>query len=68
VPFTILAFFPSYQMLENPAPTLDQMIEAYEAVHETGLQQVRLGNLGVFARTEEQWFTLLEAVGQDGIG
>jgi pyruvate-formate lyase-activating enzyme len=68
VPFTILAFFPSYQMLDNPAPTLPQMIEAYEAVREIGLQQVRLGNLGVFARTEEQWVTLLEAVGQDGIG
>ncbi len=68
VPFTILAFFPSYQMLDNPAPTLAQMLEAYEAVREIGLQQVRLGNLGVFARTEEQWVTLLEAVGQEGIG
>jgi pyruvate formate lyase activating enzyme len=68
VPFTILAFFPSYQMLDNPAPTLAQMLEAYEAVCEIGMQQVRLGNLGVFARTEDQWVTLLEAVGQEGIG
>jgi pyruvate-formate lyase-activating enzyme len=68
VPFTILAFFPSYQMLEDRVPTLAQMVEAYGAVRETGLQRIRMGNLGVFARTKEQWTALLEAVGQEGIG
>ena len=68
VPFTILAFFPSYQMLDNPAPTLAQMVEAYDAVGEAGLRQIRLGNLGVFARTEEQRTALLTAVGQESIG
>jgi pyruvate-formate lyase-activating enzyme len=68
VPFTILAFFPTYQMLDNPPPTLDQIVQTYEAVRETGLQQVRLGNCGVFARTEEQWETLITVVGREGIG
>jgi pyruvate-formate lyase-activating enzyme len=68
VPFTILAFFPAYQMEDTPAPTLDQMIQAYTAVIETGLRQVRLGNCGVFARTTEQWHALLEATGEDALG
>lgn len=31
-PFTILAFFPAYQMMESQPPVLAQMIEACEAV------------------------------------
>jgi pyruvate-formate lyase-activating enzyme len=68
IPFTILAFFPAYRMLDTPSPTLVQVVETYEAVRETGLRQVRLGNCGVFARTAEQWTTLLERVGVEGIG
>jgi pyruvate-formate lyase-activating enzyme len=68
VPFTILAFFPAYRMLDTPQPTLDQMVEAYQASREAGLRQVRLGNCGVFARTAEEWESLLAAVGREGIG
>jgi pyruvate-formate lyase-activating enzyme len=68
VPFTVLAFFPAYRMLDVPRPTLAQMVEAYEAVREAGLRHVRLGNCGVFARTAEQWSTLVERVGMEGIG
>jgi len=68
VPFTILAFFPAYRMLEAPSPTLAQMVEAYEAAREAGLRQVRLGNCGVFARTAEQRAMLLERVGVEGMG
>jgi pyruvate formate lyase activating enzyme len=68
VPFTILAFFPAYQMEDTPPPSLTQMLEAYDAARETGLQQIRLGNCGVFARTPEQWQRLRAAVGQDGMG
>jgi pyruvate formate lyase activating enzyme len=68
VPFTVLAFFPAYRMRDNSSPTLAQMIETYEAVRELGLCQVRLGNCGVFARTDEQWMVLLETVSVEGIG
>ncbi len=68
LPFTILAFFPAYQMEDTPPPNLGQMIEAHEAVRNAGLSQVRLGNCGLFARTSEQWDTLLAAVGRNGIG
>ena len=68
VPFTILAFFPAYQLEDTPAPALDQMLRAHTAVIEIGLRQVRLGNCGVFARTSEQWHALLEATGKDALG
>jgi pyruvate-formate lyase-activating enzyme len=68
IPFTILAFFPAYQMLDTPSPSMPQMIQAYNAVRAAGLRQVRLGNCGTFARTAEQWETLLGAVGRDGLG
>lgn len=68
IPFTLLAFFPAFQMQDTPRPTLGQMLQAYEAVKETGLQNARLGNCGVFARSEADWDNLLAAVGQEGIG
>jgi pyruvate formate lyase activating enzyme len=68
IPFSILAFFPAYQMSNTPSPTLDQMVRACEAVCETGLRQVQLGNCGIFARTSEEWATLLERVGVERIG
>jgi pyruvate-formate lyase-activating enzyme len=68
VPFTILAFFPTYQMQDTPPPTLDQMIEACESVCAVGLRQVRLGNCGVFARSSEQWELLVQRVGVERIG
>ena len=67
-PFTILAFFPAYQMGDTPPPTLKQMIEACEVSCEAGLRQIRLGNCGVFARTAEQWERLVNRVGMERIG
>lgn len=55
IPYTILAFFPEYQLTHVPPPNLNQMIEAYTRVKETGLKNVRLGNVGVFARTAEEY-------------
>lgn len=55
IPFTILAFFPEYQMKDVPSPTLNQMLSAYEVAKSTGLKQIRLANLGVFVKTEEDY-------------
>ena len=52
IPFTILAFFPEYKMKEFRRPMVKEMVDAYQKVKATGLQNIRLGNLGVFARTE----------------
>jgi pyruvate-formate lyase-activating enzyme len=53
IPFTILAFFPEYRMKEFTTPTVAAMVEAYHRVKATGLQHIRLGNVGMFARTQE---------------
>jgi pyruvate-formate lyase-activating enzyme len=53
IPFTLLAFFPEYMMYEVRPPHLDEMIEAYRAVKNAGLQKVRIGNIGVFARSQQ---------------
>ena len=53
IPFTILAFFPEHRMLRYRAPDTSEMIAAYHGAKAAGLQNVRLGNLGVFVRTEK---------------
>jgi pyruvate-formate lyase-activating enzyme len=65
IPFTILAFFPEYQMKENRPPSLPEMITAFTEVKATGLEYVRLGNTGIFAREEKDYQQLLEKVGGD---
>ncbi len=58
IPFTILAFFPEYKLTNTPSPTLQQMVEAYLDVIDSGLKNVRLGNIGVFAKTKSDYETL----------
>lgn len=36
------------------------MLEAYQSAKEAGLKNVRLGNIGIFARTDEEFRLLLE--------
>ncbi len=61
IPYTILAFFPEYQMKNVPPPTLEKMLSAYEAATAAGLKHVRLGNLGVFIKTEQDYEKLISA-------
>ena len=63
IPFTILAFFPEYQMKRYRSPKVLEMIEAYLAVRATGLSNVRLGNTGLFASTGEDYHLLKEELG-----
>ncbi|MEN3046587.1 MAG: radical SAM protein [Candidatus Hydrothermales bacterium] len=53
IPFTILAFFGAYKLKNLRSPTLDEMLEAYKVVKEVGLKNVRLGNIGLFVKNEE---------------
>jgi pyruvate-formate lyase-activating enzyme len=62
IPFTILAFFPEYKLTSVPPPNLKQMIEAYYVARDAGLKNVRLGNVGVFVKTEED-YEILRALG-----
>jgi len=65
IPFTILAFFPEFRMKEYRSPTVQEMVEAYRRVKKRGLENVRLGNLGVFARTRQDQEYLIENVDSD---
>ena len=65
IPFTILAFFPEYQMTEFKSPRVKEMVMAYRRVKSIGLQNVRLGNVGVFAPRPEDRQYLMESVGAD---
>ncbi|MHA2225561.1 MAG: radical SAM protein [Candidatus Hodarchaeales archaeon] len=54
IPTTILAFFPSYKLLDHRSPTFDEMMRSYETFKGEGIENIRLGNIGIFAKTEEQ--------------
>jgi len=53
IPFTILAFFPEYQMKDFRSPNTKEMVDAYKKVKSAGLKNIRLGNPGVFVRNNE---------------
>jgi len=63
IPFTILAFFPEYQMKRYKSPRISEMVETYLEVKAIGLRNVRLGNTGIFASSEQDYFLLKEKVG-----
>ena len=62
IPFTILAFFPEYRMKSFRPPTAKEMVHAYDQAKAAGLENIRLGNPGVFIRSEEDRTYLLSHV------
>ncbi|MFX0185700.1 MAG: radical SAM protein [Candidatus Hodarchaeota archaeon] len=54
IPTTLLAFFPSYQLKDNRAPTFNEMMKSYYIMKGEGLENIRLGNIGVFTKSDEQ--------------
>ena len=68
IPITLLAFFPEYMMAGYRGPTLDEMLAAYRILAEHGLRRVRLGNVGVFCRSEEDFERMLAEVGREHVG
>ena len=52
IPFTILAFFPEHRMNHFRPPNVTEMTAAYLQVKKAGLRNVRLGNLGMFCKTD----------------
>jgi len=63
IPFTILGFFPEYQMKRYKSPKVSQMVDAFMEVKAVGLRNVRLGNTGIFVSTEQDHHLLKEKVG-----
>ena len=62
IPYTLSAFFPEYQMKRYKSPKASEMIEAYMGVRAVGLRNVRLGNTGVFASSEQDYVLLKRKV------
>ncbi len=67
IPFTILAFFPEYKLKVRP-PTLMEMLKAYNAAEEAGLKNIKIGNYGVFVKSEEDLQILLSTIGLKALG
>jgi pyruvate-formate lyase-activating enzyme len=69
IPTTLLAFFPCYKLLvpENRAPTAQEMIRSYTAMREAGLKNIRMGNLGVFVKSNQDRQFLNEVIGSEVI-
>lgn len=68
IPFTLLAFFPEYKLKHVRPPTLYEMVKTYYAIKEVGLENIKLGNCHIFAKTEEEWRKLLLLVDVEAIG
>jgi len=54
IPTTLLAFFPTYKLNHLRSPTFDEMIRSYDSMKGEGLKHIRLGNIGVFTKTDVQ--------------
>ncbi len=68
IPFTILAFFPAYELSSVRSPTVSEMLAAHQAAARAGLRNIRLGNLGIFAKTAKDQERVLAAIGREGLG
>ncbi|MFQ6074646.1 MAG: radical SAM protein [Candidatus Bathyarchaeia archaeon] len=68
IPFTILAIFPSYKLMDNRGPTLMEMLQTYMAVKDVGLKNVKLGNCHVFTKTDDDWNLLINIAGKTAVG
>ena len=60
IPYSIVAFFPEHQLKHVPSPSFQQMVEAFKACKDSGLKNVKLGNLGRFVKNTEQYETLFK--------
>ncbi|MHA2250307.1 MAG: radical SAM protein, partial [Candidatus Kariarchaeaceae archaeon] len=63
---TLLAFFPCYK-LESPsyrAPMKEEIVESFLSMENEGLKNLRIGNMGVFMKTEEDYQYLQENLGK----
>jgi pyruvate-formate lyase-activating enzyme len=58
-PYAIIAFIPEHELKDVPPPDFREMVGAFEAAREAGLENVRLGNLGMFVRDEGEYEALL---------
>ncbi len=68
IPTTLLAFFPTYQLSHARPPVLQEMIQSAQAMQDQGLTNLRLGNIGVFVKTQENYEYLASHLSDVSIG
>jgi len=67
IPFTLLAFFPEHEMKDFRTPTAREMVAAYGKLKSAGLKSIRLGNLGVFVRNDQDRDYLLAHIEMNAV-
>ena len=65
IPTTLLAFFPCYKLdvPEYRPPTLEEMATSYIAMKNEGVENLRLGNLGIFIQNDNDMELLHDMLG-----
>ncbi|MEM1673814.1 MAG: radical SAM protein [Candidatus Bathyarchaeia archaeon] len=59
IPYAIIAFIPENELINVQPPSFQQMVRAFKAAKDAGLKNVRLGNIGIFVRTTEEYEELI---------
>jgi pyruvate-formate lyase-activating enzyme len=67
IPFHILAFFPQYKLKNYHEPKLSEILETFKRVKDIGLKNVKIGNVGVITKTEQERKDLIKIVGLESI-
>ena len=55
IPYAVIAFLPEHKLKHIPSPDFRQMISAFEAAKDAGSRNVRLGNLGRFMKSMDEY-------------
>ena len=66
IPVMLLAFFPEYKLKHLRPPTLEEMIRAYRVLR-SKLENVRIGNIGVFCSDSSCIERLIKEVGRENL-
>ncbi|MHA1250904.1 MAG: hypothetical protein ACTSRP_13005 [Candidatus Helarchaeota archaeon] len=67
IPFHILAFFPEYKLKNFRTPTIDEILNTYKEVKKIGLKRVKVGNVGVFIKNDNEYERFIDTVGIEAI-
>jgi len=67
IPVMVLAFFPRYKLSDRREPTYDEMVSAYRILRNMGMENVKLGNVGVFCKTNDEVDKLIAEIGREAV-
>ncbi|MHA2294588.1 MAG: radical SAM protein [Candidatus Hodarchaeales archaeon] len=68
IPTTLLAFFPSYLLAHCRTPTFSEMVASITVMIDAGIKNLRVGNIGMFVKSDLELLLLQEMFGPRAIG